>query len=93
MWRAWTEARVPVPIAAAMFHEGLAAAFARVARAQVEAGKARAVALSGGVLQNAVLQAALLRHLEGVPVLLHHGVPANDGGLALGQALVAAAGM
>ena len=29
-------------------------------------------ALSGGVLQNAVLQAALQRHLEGLPVLLHH---------------------
>ena len=74
-----------------MFHEGLAAAFAGVARAEVETGRARAVALSGGVLQNAVLQAALLRHLDGLPVLLHHGVPAGDGGLALGQALVAAA--
>ncbi|PIE08467.1 MAG: carbamoyltransferase HypF [Rhodobacterales bacterium] len=91
MWRAWAGASVPVNMAAAMFHEGLAAAFAGVARAEVAAGRAEAVALSGGVLQNAVLQAALLRHLEGVPVLLHHGVPANDGGLALGQALVAAA--
>lgn len=92
MWRAWAEADVSVEVAAAMFHEGLAAAFAGLARAEVEAGRARAVALSGGVLQNAVLQAALIRHLEGLPVLLHHGVPANDGGLALGQALVAAAG-
>ena len=92
MWRAWAEADVAPGVAAAMFHEGLAAAFAGIARAEVAAGRARAVALSGGVMQNAVLQAALLRHLEGVPVLLHHGVPANDGGLALGQALVAAAG-
>ncbi len=91
MWRAWAGAQVPVGTAAAMFHEGLAAAFAGVARAEVETGRARAVALSGGVLQNAVLQAALLRHLDGLPVLLHHGVPAGDGGLALGQALVAAA--
>ena len=92
MWQAWAAARVPVETAAAMFHEGLASAFARVARSEVEAGRAEAVALSGGVLQNAVLQAALLRHLDGLPVLLHHGVPAGDGGLALGQALVAAAG-
>ncbi|HCQ64887.1 MAG TPA: carbamoyltransferase HypF [Rhodobacteraceae bacterium] len=92
MWRAWAGDRVPVGTAAAMFHEGLAEAFAGVARVEVEAGRAQAVALSGGVLQNAVLQAALLRHLDGLPVLLHHGVPANDGGLALGQALVAAAG-
>lgn len=74
-----------------MFHRGLAAGFAGPARALVEAGRAEAVALSGGVMQNAVLLAALIEALEGVPVLMHHGVPANDGGLALGQALVAAA--
>jgi hydrogenase maturation protein HypF len=92
MWRAWAVARdTPAPLAAAMFHEGLAAAFAGVARAAVETGRAQAVALSGGVLQNAVLEAALLRHLDGVPVLRHARVPANDGGLAFGQALVAAA--
>ena len=92
MWQAWAAADVPVETAAAMFHQGLAEAFARIARAEVEAGRAEAVALSGGVLQNAVLQAALLRCLDGLPVLLHHGVPAGDGGLALGQALIAAAG-
>ncbi len=92
MFAQWAGARDrPAQEAAARFHETLAAAFARVARAQVEAGRADAVALSGGVLQNAVLQAALLRQLEGLPVLLHHHVPANDGGLAFGQALVAAA--
>ncbi len=92
MWRAWAaEREMPAPLAAAKFHEGLVEAFASRARALVEAGRAEAVALSGGVLQNARLQAALLRHLDGLPVLLHHGVPANDGGLALGQALVAAA--
>ncbi|SMH50063.1 carbamoyltransferase HypF [Maritimibacter sp. HL-12] len=92
MWRAWAAARdTPAPEAAAMFHEGLAAAFARVARDAVSQGRAEAVALSGGVLQNAVLEAALLRHLDGVPVLRHAKVPANDGGLAFGQALVAGA--
>ncbi len=90
MFRAWASARnTPLSQAAAMFHEGLAEAFASRARALVETGRAKAVALSGGVMQNARLQAALLRHLDGLPVLLHHSVPANDGGLALGQALVA----
>jgi hydrogenase maturation protein HypF len=84
-------AGVPAGRIAARFHEGLALAFADVARRLVAEGAARAVALSGGCLQNARLQAALLRHLGDVPVLVHRRVPANDGGLALGQALVAAA--
>lgn len=91
MFRAWAETNEPPAVAAARFHETLAVAFAARARALVEAGRAEAVALSGGVMQNALLQDALIRHLEGVPVLLHHAVPANDGGLALGQALVGAA--
>lgn len=74
-----------------LFHEGLARAFAWRAKDLVDSGEAKAVALSGGCFQNARLLAAVLRHLGDVPVLLHHKVPANDGGLALGQALIAAA--
>jgi len=82
---------VPVGVIAARFHDGLAAAFGFVARALVIEGRARAVALSGGCLQNVRLQRALLRELDGVTVLLHRQVPANDGGLAFGQAMVALA--
>jgi hydrogenase maturation protein HypF len=82
---------VPVGVIAARFHDGLAAAFGFVARALVMEGRARAVALSGGCLQNVRLQRALLRELDGVTVLLHRQVPANDGGLAFGQAMVALA--
>ncbi|MEI4473045.1 carbamoyltransferase HypF [Frigidibacter sp. MR17.24] len=77
---------------AAAFQSGLAAAFAAAARALVESGRARAVALSGGCFQNAGLLGATLAALDGLPVLVHSRTPANDGGLALGQALVAAAG-
>ena len=73
------------------FHHWLAQAFAAPARALVASGQARAVALSGGCFQNALLLEMVIKALEDVPVLIHTKVPANDGGLALGQALIAAA--
>ncbi|MFV0361333.1 carbamoyltransferase HypF [Tropicimonas sp.] len=73
------------------FHAALARAFARPARALVESGVAGAVVLSGGCFQNARLLAEMVRCLDGIPVLIHSRTPANDGSLALGQALVAAA--
>lgn len=78
-------------VMALRFHAGLARSFASPARRLVESGAARAVALSGGCFQNALLLDLTLRALEGLPVLHHRAVPANDGGLALGQALAAMA--
>ncbi len=77
--------------AAANFHASLARTFATEARRLVEGGHAQAVALSGGCFQNAVLLRETLGWLDGIRVLTHRSVPANDGGLALGQAMVAAA--
>ena len=42
-------------------------------------------------MQNARLHRALMRRLQGIEILQHRIVPANDGGLALGQVLVALA--
>lgn len=75
------------------FHAGLAEAFAAQARALVAEGRAQAVALSGGCFQNALLLDLTVRALGDVPVLIHRRTPANDGSLALGQALVALAGL
>ncbi len=51
------------------------------------------VVLSGGVFQNKILLEGLIKKLEkdGFRVFSHRLVPANDGGISLGQAVVAAA--
>jgi len=49
------------------------------------------VALSGGVFQNSLLMEKTFTLLErrGLKVYTHHRVPTNDGGLSLGQAVIA----
>ena len=81
----------PVAALAHGFHTALARAFAAPARDLVARGEAAAVALSGGCFQNALLHDLTVAALSGLPVLIHRTTPANDGGLALGQALIAAA--
>lgn len=51
----------------------------------------KTIALSGGVWQNRFLVRSVKEDLEknGYQVLVHKNIPANDGGIALGQALVA----
>lgn len=80
---------------AARFHAGLASALARMATALSRGTQFDTVALSGGCFQNRLLFEQALRKLEdaGFTVLTHARVPANDGGLALGQAAIAAANL
>jgi hydrogenase maturation protein HypF len=77
---------------AARFHLGLIDALAS-ALAGAGAAAPDRVTLSGGVFQNAILREGLTARLtsDGFRVLNHTRVPANDGGLALGQAVIAAA--
>ncbi|MDY6877221.1 MAG: carbamoyltransferase HypF [Chloroflexota bacterium] len=51
----------------------------------------RTVALSGGCFQNRLLLTLVVPRLQeaGLGVLLHRQVPCNDGGIALGQAVIA----
>ena len=49
------------------------------------------VALSGGVFQNSIILTGLIKALEETrfQVFTHHLVPTNDGGISLGQAVIA----
>jgi hydrogenase maturation protein HypF len=77
---------------AAGFHEAVASLIAETAdRLRHETGIAT-VALSGGVFQNVLLVRLARAELTrlNMRVLAHRVVPPNDGGLALGQAAIAA---
>ena len=78
---------------AARFHESLARVCELVCVDQREKLRLNLVALSGGVWQNARLFSRCLARLmqAGFEVLYHRQAPPNDGGIALGQAAVAAA--
>jgi hydrogenase maturation protein HypF len=83
---------VPVPVMGRRFHNGLARVLADAAlRAGARHGVDR-ICLSGGTFQNVLLTGTLSAMLEGsgLEVYTHAQVPANDGGLSLGQALIAA---
>ncbi|MBX3303579.1 MAG: carbamoyltransferase HypF [Nitrospira sp.] len=75
-------------LAAARFHVGLAEGAVRVAQA---AGLPRVV-LTGGCFQSRLLLSLVRHRLEaaGFTVYSHSLVPPNDGGLSLGQAVIAA---
>lgn len=85
-WRALAEAFIDRP-SARMLHESLVGWIVGTALET----RVKQVALSGGCFQNALLVALAVTELErrGIRVATHQRVPANDGGIALGQAVLA----
>jgi hydrogenase maturation protein HypF len=80
-------------IIAARFHHGLAKAIAEVAQDLCKQNDIETVVLNGGVFQNRLLLEGVTERLEetNLNVLSPSRLPANDGGLAYGQAVIAAA--
>jgi hydrogenase maturation protein HypF len=73
------------------FHRELARLIVHTCMEMRAQTKRNVVALSGGCFQNLLLLDLCKKGLErsGFSVLIHHLVPPNDGGIALGQAVVA----
>jgi len=78
---------VDVPCLAAAFHRGLAGLFAAALREAAAGCGAELIGLSGGVAQNTLFCEHLRAGLGTGQLVEHSLVPANDGGLSLGQAL------
>ncbi|MET9857553.1 carbamoyltransferase HypF, partial [Streptomyces sp. NPDC006450] len=80
-------------VIAARFHAAACGLVVRLCVLARERHALETVALTGGVFANTLLSTACARALRehGFTVLRHRRVPPNDGGLALGQLMVAAA--
>jgi hydrogenase maturation protein HypF len=84
-------AGVPPPVIAARFHNAVAEAIVEVCRRMRVDEKLNRVCLSGGTFQNMKLLTRTLAGLRKLDfeVFIHSQVPPNDGGIALGQAVIA----
>ena len=90
--------QTPLGVIAARFHRGLAKVIVRMIeqlkeKTELQDTPPLAVALSGGVFQNRILFERVFQALraKGITVYAHQQLPSNDGGIALGQAVIAAA--
>ncbi|MDF5708824.1 MAG: carbamoyltransferase HypF [Nostoc sp. S4] len=96
MWQALLhdlQQQIPQAFIAAKFHKGLANAIVEMVKRLCQENLIYQVALTGGVFQNCILLEQVTKPLQtlGIEVLTHSLVPANDGGLSLGQAVITAA--
>lgn len=86
------EQGVPAATLAARFHNTVVRGLIDMARLARDSTGLETVAVSGGVMCNRYLANRLIRGLKaaGFQVLSNRDVPANDGGISLGQAAIAA---
>jgi hydrogenase maturation protein HypF len=75
------------------FHEILASEISRICLAAAMRERIQTVCLSGGCFQNSLLLSLTMEKLKavGLNVVIPNRIPPNDGGISLGQSLVAAA--
>ena len=88
-WQSWLNYHASVEDKAFAFHYALAQGFAELAANQAHQHQCRTIVLSGGVMHNQLLRRLLKENLNEFHVLSAHKLPMGDGGLSLGQAVIA----
>ncbi|EAT8906685.1 carbamoyltransferase HypF [Salmonella enterica] len=90
-WRQWLNWQATPAQRAWAFHDALACGFAMLMRQQATAREITTLVFSGGVIHNRLLRARLTFYLSDFNLLFPQQLPAGDGGLSLGQGVIAAA--
>lgn len=90
-WQTWLGWRATAGEKAWAFHDALAHGIAALMRQQAQRAQISTLAFGGGVLHNALLRARLTHYLADFTLLFPTRLPAGDGAISYGQALVAAA--
>ncbi|EBB6669770.1 carbamoyltransferase HypF [Salmonella enterica] len=90
-WWQWLNWQATPAQRAWAFHDALACGFAMLMRQQATARGITTLVFSGGVIHNRLLRARLTFYLSDFNLLFPQQLPAGDGGLSLGQGVIAAA--
>ncbi len=90
-WQTWLRWQATPAQKAWAFHDALACGVAALMRQHAEPAAISTLAFGGGVLHNALLRARLMHYLHDFTLLFPKRLPAGDGAISYGQAVIAAA--
>ncbi|HEY2451939.1 MAG TPA: carbamoyltransferase HypF [Scandinavium sp.] len=90
-WQQWLAWSAPQAEKAWAFHDALACGFAEMMRCHATKRGITTLVFGGGVMRNRVLRERLAFYLSGFTLLFPRNLPAGDGGISYGQAVIAAA--
>ncbi len=90
-WETWLRWQATPAQKAWAFHDALAQGIAELMRHHARQAGVSTLAFGGGVLHNALLRARLMHYLHDFTLLFPKRLPAGDGAISYGQAVIAAA--
>lgn len=88
-WQQWLRLNASPAERAYAFHVALANGMAELAKIAAQQHQLTTIVLSGGVMHNQLLRQLIQQALPKYQLLFPSQFPANDGGIALGQAVIA----